>query len=224
MSRKPEVIFSFVKIVPKAAVNLFGALQTWTTIRVLKLTNIAFPTDEMGLFARSLGVSSDIISLFQSLVNSTEKEGRAHEHDHPSQRLGADTDTDGLLRTPGLTSPPTSSSSSSYTPLPHLETIYIGQVTFLRPAEVAMIAIERRLSALLRIRVVDGYGGNIWGPRVRIGDIEEAVKSAFRDADASGSKTGYLQVGRCLERVRELVVCEALTERIMGGDRMDDVN
>ena len=112
--------------------------------------------------------------------------------------------------------------------LPHLETIYVGQVTFLRPAEVAMLALEPRLKTLRRVRVVDAYGGNIWGPRVRIGDVEAALVSALRRSTGSEEdESNYIHVEEVvlngyLERIRSLVSCEALTERIIGGDRMDN--
>ena len=62
------------------------------------------------------------------------------------------------------------------------------------------------------IRLVDAYRESIWGPRIRRGDVERA---------AMGLGIGIGNKKELIERVRKLVRCEARTERIMGGDRVE---
>lgn len=98
------------------------------------------------------------------------------------------------------------------TPMPYLQSIYLGQITFLDPTEIARIAGASELVSLTSIRVIDAYQGSIWGPRVRKTDVERAAMIlSIRHAVSRNH----------VERVKALVSCEALTERIMGGDRMD---
>lgn len=169
----------------------------------------------MGLFAQGLGVSPYIAIMFRAYPSSHLNVLPLHQYHEQSAApsLHAN-DAIGNL-------------TFDHAPLPHLETVYVGQVTFLRPAEVAMIALEPRLQALIQVRVVDAYGGNIWGPRVRIGNVEDALVSALRRGTSTdGVSSDFVEVEEVvlngyLERIRKLVSCEALTERIIGGDRMD---
>jgi hypothetical protein len=151
-----------------------------------------------------------------------------------------------------------------------LETIHIGQTTFLDPVDIARIVCADALPHLRSVKLVDVYRGSIWGPRVRRVDVERAVveimasRRRTREGEREDEPTEYeepagdsdvytcmhlydtetretlerisrggwrvpdevksvrdVQTLRCLGRVHRLVVCEALTERIMGGDRMD---
>ena len=125
----------------------------------------------------------------------------------------------------------------------HLHTLHLDQVIFLHPMEVAQIACSPALPALSRFRVVDAYMGSIWGHRVRMVDVERAIvnitfaefshefpatlhtpllQQAFGfglDADVHDAASPVLQDR--LRRARGIVSCEAKTERLMGGDRMD---
>ncbi|KAL5497952.1 hypothetical protein ACEPAH_2883 [Sanghuangporus vaninii] len=176
-----------IAIVPIAASYLFKAMQSWTHLRHLKLTNLSFPLPEDGypthLLAKALGVVA---------------------HDYVADPI------DSVPMSPLL-------------PMPYLQTIYLGQITFLDPVEIAMIASATELVSLASMRIVDAYQGSIWGPRIRIMDVEKASASLFSML-SSGSDAGDMQLSihkACIDRIRKLVSCEALTERIMGGDRMD---
>lgn len=59
--------------------------------------------------------------------------------------------------------------------------------------------------------MVDAYGTSIWGPRIRRSDIEVAAIAIAQNG--AGDKH--------VDKVRKLVRCEAKTERLMGGDRVD---
>lgn len=61
------------------------------------------------------------------------------------------------------------------------------------------------------VRLVDAYSDSIWGPRIRRSDIEKSIYSSV----------GVTDVERCVHQVRRVVLCEAKTERIMGGDRAE---
>lgn len=65
---------------------------------------------------------------------------------------------------------------------------------------------------LEEIRLVDAYQESIWGPRLRRSDIEAVALAMNKDEE------------EVLERVRRLIRCEAKTERIVGGDRVDTSN
>lgn len=60
------------------------------------------------------------------------------------------------------------------------------------------------------VRLVDAYSESIWGPRIRRRDIEKA---------ALALETGSQE--EVIAKVRRLVKCEAMNERIMGGDRVE---
>ncbi|KAI0088307.1 hypothetical protein BDY19DRAFT_1008582 [Irpex rosettiformis] len=104
--------------------------------------------------------------------------------------------------------------------LPRLRCLYLGQATFLSPSTIAMIACQdldrphdRSSSCLEEIRLVDAYQESIWSKRLRRTDIEKAALalplSKIYGADV------------VLDRIRGLVRCEAMNERIMGGDRSE---
>ncbi|KAF7440185.1 hypothetical protein PC9H_000529 [Pleurotus ostreatus] len=95
--------------------------------------------------------------------------------------------------------------------IPSLQTVHLGQATFLSPLGVARLCANN--SATLRsVRLVDTYLESIWGRRLRRSDVEQAV-AQLTDAEPERS--------RYLELMRRLIVCEARTERIMGGDRAE---
>ncbi|KZT36276.1 hypothetical protein SISSUDRAFT_1050134, partial [Sistotremastrum suecicum HHB10207 ss-3] len=92
---------------------------------------------------------------------------------------------------------------------PALKSIHISQGVFLAPRSIALLALQ--LPALTRIQLVDVYQESIWGPRVRIADIEHEVAPGVVDPE--------LGVWEGTRRIREIVTCEAKSERLIGGDR-----
>ena len=78
-------------------------------------------------------------------------------------------------------------------------------------------------SGLREIRLVDAYKGSIWHERIRRKDLEAvAMEVASSDTDSwYQSFTGEVDSEAVLGRIREIVSCEALTERIVGGDRAE---
>ena len=92
--------------------------------------------------------------------------------------------------------------------LPVIESVYLGQVTFLNSAVIANVAKEHRSTRLYAIHVIDAYKGSIWGPRVRLEDIEQHARGQ------SEAETPWIQ------SIRRIVRCNGKTERFEGGDRM----
>ena len=82
---------------------------------------------------------------------------------------------------------------------------------------------EERDSGIEEIRLVDAYKESIWGERIRRKDLEAvAMEVASSDAESwYHALMGEVNSGAVLGRIREIVSCEALTERIMGGDRAE---
>lgn len=132
-----------------------------------------------------------------------------------------------LPRAFGLVSAPNNAIETRHvkTPLSQLETVYLGQITFLYPSEIALIACAPELVSLQSIQVVDAYQGSIWGPRVRLIDVEMAATHLYHQAlggdTESYPSTIQFMLKEQKERVRTLVRCEGKNERIIGGDRMD---
>jgi len=91
--------------------------------------------------------------------------------------------------------------------------VYLGQVTLLPPSVIAAMICLPGTHKLELVRLVDAYRESIWGPRIRRSDVERAV----REMGAGGAEVEAL-----VEKVRRLVRCEAKTERIMGGDRVEE--
>ena len=110
--------------------------------------------------------------------------------------------------------------------LPTLRTLYLGQATLVPVVPLAHLICDPEMKRLTIVRLVDCYVESIWGPRVRRADLERAA------VQAQCGGISELSVGeneRCggrydtaLDRIRTVVRCEALTERIMGGDRADE--
>jgi len=85
--------------------------------------------------------------------------------------------------------------------------------------------VEGRNSGLREMRLVDAYKESIWQKRIRRKDLEAvALEIASSDTPIDSSyhaPTGEVDSKAVVERIREIVSCEALTERIMGGDRAE---
>lgn len=86
---------------------------------------------------------------------------------------------------------------------------------------------ERGNNGLKEIRLVDAYKESIWQERIRRKDLETvAMDLASSDNPVDPyyhATTGEIDSEAVLGRIREIVSCEALTERIMGGDRAEGV-
>ncbi|KAI0694101.1 hypothetical protein BC835DRAFT_1031004 [Cytidiella melzeri] len=120
--------------------------------------------------------------------------------------------------------PPELPASSDYKPLlpplPRLRHLYLGQATYLPPGAIAATALQcidgpdgELRSSLEQIRLVDAYQESIWGKRLRRTDVERAALAL--------PMSKMLDVEAVLRRIRSLVQCEAMNERIMGGDRSE---
>jgi hypothetical protein len=130
--------------------------------------------------------------------------------------------------------------------LTNLRSVYIGQATLFPVRSLVRLALarpkaksvctrkgkdvwypEREVSGgdsgLGEIRLVDAYKESIWQERIRRRDLETvAMEVASSDTPVDScyhAPTGEIDSEALLGRIREIVSCEALTERIMGGDR-----
>lgn len=71
---------------------------------------------------------------------------------------------------------------------------------------------------------MDAYIESIWGPRLRRSDVEFAAIQSIGDKPLSDSE-GISQMTSneiINDIIRNIVICEAKTERIIGGDRVED--
>ena len=87
-------------------------------------------------------------------------------------------------------------------------------------------AIQSSPNNLQKVRLVDVYKESIWGFRLRLSDVEEAAMmltllNLRHEEHAELLHRKELVMG-ALEMIRRVVVCEAQTERIIGGDRDED--
>jgi len=85
--------------------------------------------------------------------------------------------------------------------------------------------VEGKNSGFREIRLVDAYKESIWQERIRRKDLEAvAMEVAFSDTTIDSlyhTPTGEVNSEAVVGRIREIVSCEVLTERIMGGDRAE---
>ncbi|KAK7683084.1 hypothetical protein QCA50_013757 [Cerrena zonata] len=95
--------------------------------------------------------------------------------------------------------------------LPSLRTLYLGQATLVNPETIAAMICLSEQESLESVRLVDVYRESIWGPRIRRSDLERAALSFQTDMPPDTR----------IQRIRRIVKCEGLTERIMGGDRVE---
>ncbi|KAJ8517146.1 hypothetical protein ONZ45_g5629 [Pleurotus djamor] len=111
------------------------------------------------------------------------------------------------------------SSSNDILPvMPNIQTVYIGQTTFLSPLAVARFCLKTQ-QTLVYIRLVDAYKSSIWGQRLRRTDVEMAMSTLILDSPMMGIAPVQQSAS---ELTRRLVICEARTERAMGGDRAEN--
>ena len=112
--------------------------------------------------------------------------------------------------------------------IPSLRVFYLGQATFVSPYTIASFiqAIQSSPNNLQTVRLVDVYKESIWGFRLRLSDVEEAAMMLallnLRLEEHAELLHRKELVMAALEMVRRVVICEAQTERIIGGDRDED--
>ncbi|KAI9508262.1 hypothetical protein F5148DRAFT_980110 [Russula earlei] len=106
--------------------------------------------------------------------------------------------------------------------LPTLRTLYLGQATLVPVVALACLLCDPQMTSLAIVRLVDCYVDSIWGPRLRRADLERAaIQARCGEISLIGDERGGRHYDMVLDRIRTLVRCEALTERITGGDRAD---
>lgn len=79
--------------------------------------------------------------------------------------------------------------------------------------------------SLEKVHLVDAYRGSIWGFRLRRSDIELYVTESLMQYSPETHKmlAPFGDTNNAnLATIRKIVVCEARTERIMGGDRVEE--
>ena len=185
-------------------------MKSWSNLRSLTLTNISFPTS--GTFV-PVG-SSESHLVFCIVAN-------ADEAFLPLENLS------------------------------NLRNVYIGQATLVPTWSIVKFALarpnpkplicrrevqkvgyhEREVEkgggiGVREIRLVDAYRESIWQERIRRKDMETvAMELAASDIPLGGpwyhTLAGGIDPDAVLGRIREVISCEALTERIMGGDRAE---
>lgn len=87
--------------------------------------------------------------------------------------------------------------------------IVIRQAVFMLPISVLHIVLG--VPALRELHLIDVYQHSIWGPRLRIADVQDSLLAS--------EYMSHMSEQDCLERLREVVSCVVKTERLMGGDR-----
>ena len=106
--------------------------------------------------------------------------------------------------------------------LPTLRKLYLGQATLVPVIPLAWFLCDPQMQSLIIVRLVDCYIESIWGPRLRRTDLERAIVQAHHGGILAAKDEGHEgHNGTVLDRIRTLVRCEALTERIIGGDRVE---
>jgi len=84
---------------------------------------------------------------------------------------------------------------------------------------------EGKDGGLREIRLVDAYKESIWQQRIRRKDLEAvAMEVASSDIPIDSlyhTPMGEVNSEAVVGRIREIISCEVLTERIMGGDRAE---
>jgi hypothetical protein len=124
--------------------------------------------------------------------------------------------------------------------IPSLRTFHLGQVIFLNPSSVAALIFDpsefftsskfsssvylyQQLDSenLETLYLVDAYLESIWGPRFRRSDVERAARTLRSTLDGDDSLAQELDED-AIDRIRCTIICKAQTERIIGGDRVED--
>jgi len=124
--------------------------------------------------------------------------------------------------------------------LPSLKKLQIGQAIFMQPSTIAKFILspsEHRFQSKLTlflimhlemknlhcVNLVDAYTNSIWGPRVRRADVEYAALQ-FTDGQPLIDTGQPVWTDNLVEdRIKAILTCTAKTERIIGGDRVEDL-
>ena len=94
--------------------------------------------------------------------------------------------------------------------MPALERMTLRNATFLPVMALAKLVCDNSMGKLSHIMLQDCYVGSIWGERVRRSHVVRAVLELDIETEESER----------LDRVHAIIVCSAMYERIMGGDRV----
>lgn len=123
--------------------------------------------------------------------------------------------------------------------IPSLQIFHLGQVIFLNPSSVAALIFDPSefliskiqfinllvstidSESLEKLYLVDAYLESIWGPRLRRSDVERAARTLRSTLDGDEALAQELNED-AIDRIRCTIFCEAQTERIIGGDRVED--
>ncbi|PPQ96441.1 hypothetical protein CVT26_005082 [Gymnopilus dilepis] len=119
-----------------------------------------------------------------------------------------------------LSSPP-----DTFPVIPSVRTVHLGQIVFLKPQTVADLVLHPAMEKLESVDLTDAYKGSIWGSRLRRSDIEVVVRNNDDRGSSNASREPEDEespAARKLNVIRKVVVCKARTERIMGGDRVEE--
>ncbi|KAF8153024.1 hypothetical protein B0H34DRAFT_662398 [Crassisporium funariophilum] len=119
-------------------------------------------------------------------------------------------------------------SSSELPLLTSLKNLSLGQSTSLQPSVIAAFVLRPDMQKLEKVHLVDVYQGSIWGPRLRRSDVEQAAFDVVHGFATTVSVDGVTNddvqkeiLNSAQELIRKIVVCEARTERLVGGDRVE---
>ncbi|KAF9476052.1 hypothetical protein BDN70DRAFT_882883 [Pholiota conissans] len=104
--------------------------------------------------------------------------------------------------------------------IPSLRTFYLCQVIHLNPASIAALIFDPNSENLEKLYLIDAYLESIWGPRLRRSDVEKAAVKLIPTADNVGHPAVLDENTR--SRIHQIITCMAQTERIMGGDRVEN--
>ncbi|TFK75618.1 hypothetical protein BDN72DRAFT_447269 [Pluteus cervinus] len=110
--------------------------------------------------------------------------------------------------------------------IPSLRRLYLGRAVFLDPSVIARFVLSPEANNLESLRLVDTYQESIWGPRVRRSDVETAaIQHILGDISMQQPRTIEQEqlISAATDKIRRIVRCEGVTERIIGGDRVSDV-
>ncbi|KAF9523798.1 hypothetical protein CPB83DRAFT_898471 [Crepidotus variabilis] len=105
--------------------------------------------------------------------------------------------------------------------IPSLRRVHLGQIILLSPLMIARLILHPATSELETVTLVDAYRESIWGPRLRGIDVERAAEALTQTGAEDVKNSSLLDVEHAKTLIKTKLRCEAKTERIIGGDRVD---